>query len=482
MMEGQTSVHTLTDALLVLQIPSSPFEDRLNALRVLSALATSNESDAAGRDESDAAGRDEMDEATRSKVFKVMFDALLELVMSEDRTTDLRKRQLIRAECFIMLSNVLKSQTLFGDAYAKLQISELYAHLQGTQHASSDVALPPTDPNISTESPTRAVPRAQSASGSEQAVMSSSLPAPVTRSASVTSLDSEVADAMQRQPRNMTTRQRTSTRSHRKPIMYETLQSKYQQTKVAHLREKKGLKPRQGVIFGSAYDQENFVPGADPKNWTDTDRRLGYRKERMWFPFSVGLNTSLLPPARQYNDPHGIMPDQIVKEYQQMKALMSYVGDMVMIPPEGAAPISGKPHGRGKEPAPTERGRYEQAMREAVQMWTPLVGANLPDHAKKLIMAQPIASRATPSDKKTEKAPVKSRKTPVKPVGPPEPPKKEAKVVPSTAPRKMASRYDMPANASAKVERSVLVTQKILKELHDMETSGSSRTKASIRG
>lgn len=294
----------------------------------------------------------------------------------------------------------------------------------------------------------------------------------LSQSTSVLSLDSSSAEtrsSLSPSRRGLGTRQRSNQRKQR-AIVYNTLRSQYQKTKVAHMREKKGLKPRQGIIFGSAYDKEHFVPGGDPTNWSDQDRRLGYRKERMWFPLSVGINRSIIPPARESNDPHAIEPEQIVTEYLQMKALMSYVGDMVMVPHSGAAPTPGKPRQSGKGPSPLEQGRYDAAVREAVKMWTPLLGANLPPHARRLLMAHADAP------------PPVARAQPVKPFGPPAPPRNETKVIPSTAQRKMDSIYDAPAHAPAKAENSVLMTKQILRQLHEMELSGNDHTRASIRG
>lgn len=491
-MDSGSEQWTLHRALLVLQTPSAPFGDRLHALRCLSAFAQQGKAEG-------------IDESTRSNINKIMFDSLLELVMSEDRTADLRTRQLIRTECFIMLANVLKSRTLFGDAYSQIQISEMFGRL----NAEVDESISPIPASKvsggggGSSSPARAVPRAHSASrlefpegkgggqfpegkgGGGPDVRSEGAAVKLSQSA-VFSLDSEAATGDEEFGRaergglspsrhSMGTRHRSS-RAHphpRKQIVYETLQAKYQQTKVAHMRDIPGMKPRQGVIFGSAYDKEHFVPGSDPTNWTEQDRKLGFRKERMWFPFSVGINKSIVPLARESNAPHALEPQQIVKEYQQMRALMSYVGDMVLIPPEGAVPTLGKAHGRGTGPSPLEQGRYDRAVREAVQMWTPLLGAHLPPYAKKLLLAH--ADKSPPLGGSSSK----KNRIGTGAVSLESPPK----VVPSTSQRKMdSSQYDAPARAPAHAENSVLLTKSVLKQLRLMESKGSDRTKASIRG
>lgn len=470
-MESDPGALTLPMALLVLQTPSAPLQDRLNALRFLAAFLRP------GGDRTPSPPS--MDETTRANINKILFDSLLEMVMGEDRSADLRKRQLIRTECFIMLANVLKSQTLFGDAYAKIQLSELFGKLGPMGESEHGVGMDSEEQPTSVESasPTRAVPRAHSTTSSEFLDPDHGKgrgPPALSQSASVVSVDASVAE---RSPtrQSMGTRQRGASRRQRHVVM-DALQAKYHKSKVAHMREKKGLKPRQGIIFGSSYDKEHFIPGADPSNWTEQDRRLGYRKERMWFPFSVGLNSSIIPAAREQNNPHAIEPEQIVQEYQQMKALMSYVGDLVMVPPGpgGAAPVPGQAREAGKSPSPLEKGRYDMAVREAVQMWTPILGANLPAHARRLLMPKADAAPPAPG--------TVSRTKPGKPAGPTQPPKEVPRITPSTAQRKMASMYDAPARAPHQAESSVLVTKRVLKELRAMEVAGNRQTKASIRG
>ena len=51
------------------------------------------------------------------------------MIISEDNTADLRRRQLIRTECFLILANLLGSNTLFGDAFKKIEEDNKYNEL-----------------------------------------------------------------------------------------------------------------------------------------------------------------------------------------------------------------------------------------------------------------------------------------------------------------------------------------------------------------
>ena len=124
-----------------------------------------------------------------------------------------------------------------------------------------------------------------------------------------------------------------------------------------------------------------------------------------------------------------------------------------------------------KEASPIDAGRYERAVREAVNMWTPLLGVHLPPHARKLLLSNSIDGNIS-GIKNANK--LHSTNTSIM--------SSDTKIIPSTSQRKMNSRFDSPAQAPTIVENSVLVTKKILKELNMMEKSGNDNVKASLRG
>ena len=86
------SAGLLQRAVLALQTPSSSLHERIVALRQLRVYVGQHR---------------ELDEATRANINQLVLDNVLGIVLSEDRTTDLRRRQLLRTECFLMLASLL---------------------------------------------------------------------------------------------------------------------------------------------------------------------------------------------------------------------------------------------------------------------------------------------------------------------------------------------------------------------------------------
>eukprot|EP01033_Poteriospumella_lacustris_P010304 gene10304-7320_t len=146
------------------------------------------------------------------------------------------------------------------------------------------------------------------------------------------------------------------------------------------------LKPRAAVLFNDSLSKEGFVPGVDPTNFIEQDRKLGYQKPRMWFPTPMmalakdGLETATAKSSG---------PSQIVEEYLRMRALATYVGDAVV-------PLSGNlskylPSTSILDPvtlangktAPIDALRYKNAVREVMDMWTPILSAHRPPNGKR---------------------------------------------------------------------------------------------------
>ena len=91
-------------ALHVLQTASSTFDARIEALRFLQVYVD---------------GKSQVDSMTRRRINQAVLEGVLEIVLSEN-SSDLRKRQLMRTECFLILANLLDSKALFGDTEKKL--------------------------------------------------------------------------------------------------------------------------------------------------------------------------------------------------------------------------------------------------------------------------------------------------------------------------------------------------------------------------
>ncbi len=169
----------------------------------------------------------------------------------------------------------------------------------------------------------------------------------------------------------------------------------------------KTQQPRPSVLFGDRLEPNHLVPGADPYNYIEQDRKLGYQKPRMWFPApGISNDANMLPPDRQSSN--NSATDRVVQEYLQMRALASYVGDLVIpFEPPPLAPPLGKNrnsnlkqvHSMGDSGLSssnssmvsmtssrlsgfTDVTRFNAAMKEAAAIWSPLLGVHLPPWMK----------------------------------------------------------------------------------------------------
>ena len=425
------SAGLLQRAVLALQTPSSSLHERIVALRQLRVYVGQHR---------------ELDEATRANINQLVLDNVLGIVLSEDRTTDLRRRQLLRTECFLMLASLLTSQTLFRGIDQKLvklaaqQRAELSRDLPSSEtkeitspgyddddvaerhlsSSSSMSALESSKPKPRINRPPPGWVRSPATPGQAVGSPASSLasptlgrrpptsptsilahgpggkhspPSPATTSnddLDVSVLSASASWAGTAAKTGAATDQQRGSRgkgpdlSLIKPIIAKAPRL---------LLKNKKLRPRPSVFFNSEAEFDGFVPGVDPTNYIEQDRRLGYQKPRTWFPSMAGSLDRRMVPVERNQGSEAFKPDRIVEEYMQMKALLSYVGDLVM-------PYSGKSITRtaagnallqeqGSKARPLARlagvldqGKYDTAVREAVSLWSPLLGAHLPAWAK----------------------------------------------------------------------------------------------------
>ena len=264
------------------------------------------------------------------------------------------------------------------------------------------------------------------------------------------------------------------------------------------LLKNKKLAPRPSGFLSGAYELDGFAAGVDPTDWFEQDRRLGYQKSRMFFPVpGVGpqLDKNLLPAERKPQGPE-LKVDSIVQEFLQMRAMLTYVGDIIMLPytdkqrkitktQDGLKALAAEGHFGDKSAKPLRRlagvldeGRYEAAVEQAMAVWSPLVGANLPRkdeggrdeapiYSKKLALGQrdPTQYQAalklgdkygeTPLERPPwEPLPVKSIQTGLD-------------VVPQAA----------DSEEGADAERAVLITKKVLRSLVRKEAADRQRAR-----
>lgn len=372
-MADQDSFQHYETALVVLQTPSSNLDARMSALRHLKLYVD---------------GRIQIDQATRRRINQAVLEGVLEIVMTEERTSDLRKRQLMRTESFLILADLLDSKALFGDTQKKIEeirFSNMERKKQEVRElreltASNTLDRQSLEPS-SGKLESGETRRAKSSQGRRFNV-SFTLDDEISRR----TLGGNHDDAFYPSKFDDTKPLMSKSTSQLKlNLIKDVLKKK----PISHITNVK-LKPRPSVFYDSEYKLDSFVPGADPTNWHVQDKKLGYQKSRMWFPLaSLGVDGEMAPQDRP-GPGQMLSADRVVHEYLQMKALLSYVGDVV-------APIQGKktawinaniPNyptgGLSKRVAGlTDADRYEETMRQAVTVWTPLVGSHLPEWARR---------------------------------------------------------------------------------------------------
>lgn len=363
--------NSLPDAIGVLQTPSSSSEDRFNALRFLYIYVEETSS---------------IDSSTRMKINQLLLDNILELVVNDERTADLRKRQLIRTECFLMLAKVLETKSLFGGVDPELSLmSSKNRMLQNTRSSSVDIkshttSSEPVDVYLGNKQTRKTdggnMMEKQSSEplvDCPKSIHSSISKTTTLTHSSSTSLIVKEGVTASKSMLSRTTDDTSHTSSSHDYLLANGI------IKKANNR-RKYLKPRQSVL-SSSLEADRFAPkDIDPHNMYEVDNRLGYQKSRIWFPTQVKSESKLLPNQRkkilkgQYMDDS----DQVVQDYLQMKALLSYVGDLVMHTPVSRKDRESNSVGVAKGELPVDPQRYKDALKEAVVLWTPLVGVNLP--------------------------------------------------------------------------------------------------------
>jgi hypothetical protein len=421
------------------------------------------------------------------------------MIISDDNTADLRRRQLIRAECFLILGNLLGSNVLFGDAFKKIeennkhnelvqsanqkqrklneqldiqqqQIQQLQFENDNNDNIDIDSSTNDDNENINTATAIKSPIRQSVSAHSYDRNSPKNSPNNSPTKSSIASLDLHNKSILQeigssspsvvplpgsptRRPaagppggwvrdhtltptpeKNMNAlktksfgneeNDSTKINSPEKSIMKKRLKKMLENAAVTKALEspyavgnklitKKSLRasaseakldilksaltphdqlklerkfrPRPSVFFGSNYENDDYYPGIEQDDWISQDKKLGYQKSRMWVPVpKMGINASLAPAHRPLG---GLKPDKVVEEYLQMRALISYVGDLVTLKTEkrlndlGKEFITGGLESRVKDKV--NHLQFDNAIKEAIKIWTPLVGAHIPSWAQK---------------------------------------------------------------------------------------------------
>ena len=461
---------SLDKSCLILQTSTSSFQDRLNALRHIVSFIN-------GKKDNTGKHINELNLGSKQRLTQLVLETVLQIIVTEERTPDLWRRQVIRTECLLLLANLLESDVLFGDARAKLD--ELQAHLlspttslsspqkNNISLASSQLSSPmniqspiskydtfsdeeiidesnigsplyqidspvfgyntPTSSSLSTKPRPKLGPPGgwvrpeESQTNSPNSVNQAFL-SPIKESKSlkqkgdtnseekikhIRKLDkktqSMLLDSLALSPVSKINNGSPSRNVHFGSPLSEpnspfdspdSNDSPLSQMLSKSLTDLSLLKPallasknrmknkrhknRPSVFFSSEHVTDNYALGTDPKNWIEQDRKLGYQKPRMWIPLpSVGIAAPLIPEQRPKNGDFN--SNSIVKEYLQMQALISFIGDTVQ-------PVDSTKNSKGRLKhrlsGAMDPNKFRAALKEVVQVWSPLVGAVLPKWAK----------------------------------------------------------------------------------------------------
>ena len=164
----------------------------------------------------------------------------------------------------------------------------------------------------------------------------------------------------------------------------------------------KSLKPRPSVIFEDKYEPNYFVPGANPYDFFEQDRKLGYQKSRMWFPAAKADVAASLIPYERSAIPKKTLTERITQEFLQMRALVSYVGDNVIpfnaktnsSPNDGSSSVASVSSMKSNTSSTSisatvqsvkrlsgfmEPVSYNFTVEEALKVWNPLYGIQIPE-------------------------------------------------------------------------------------------------------
>jgi hypothetical protein len=400
----ETSNYSVPAVAYVLQSRTSTVAERITALRSLKRYLETSAS---------------MDAYSKKRIKQLILDNALQMILSEERVTNIVKRQMVRTELFLILANLLDSSVLFGSIFG----TEVpHPHDVQEEGGTSDVATssrvlqPPggwvkrklgKDAQDSTGGEKRQL-LSQSASAAQlQALTYRDVWSPVQASRATSSSSSNGAGGRRRSALSQSTDLALL-----KPIIRRQTRSK--QMASAHgTHTSKTWKPRPSVLH-SELVADSFVPGADPLNYFEQDRKLGYQKPRMWFPgVMVSAQSSLLPDTRAASAQKVSGAEQVVQEYMQMRSLASYVGDLVA-PYTPAGPRDsymtstmspGKPGSTKSADTHTSRlsnltdnTRFAAALKEIAAVWSPLLGVHLPPQDQ--LASLPGTARSTASRKR----------------------------------------------------------------------------------
>jgi len=351
-----------------------------------------------------------MDAYSQKRIKQVILDSVLRIILYEDRITNIVKRQLVRTELLLVLGKLLNSETLFGS---------VLKNSSAPVDDMSDITSVVTDAtSIDTRSELIIQPTTHSkkpSNDSEQwddytTITDSATSAMIDRMKQV-SRTSGTSSARRLKLLARTSSSVASSSDNRSADTTADISMLAPSIEQSFMRKKRYLRAkawraRPTVLYSNSMQEDSIAPGSDPLNYLQQDIKLGYQKPRMWFPGSNMVSTNTILPADRAAKEASSGSDQVVREYLQMRALASYVGDLVspFVPTKDSSYMSSS-SGRKKQRAGgsdedslsstgskfrlaniTDSSKFAQAMAEASAIWSPLLGLHLPPHYREKLM------------------------------------------------------------------------------------------------
>lgn len=365
-----------------------------------------------------------MDAYSQKRIKQVILDSVLRIILNEDRITNIVKRQLVRTELLLVLGKLLSSETLFGSVIKKSpapvddmsDITSVVTDATSIDTRSEVIQHPTTH-----SKPLKPVgQQGSNSSDSEQwddyTTTDSATSAMIDRMKQVSRTAASASTARRLKLLSRTGSSVASSSDNRSADTTTDISMLAPSIEQSFMRKKRYLRSkawraRPTVLYSDSMQEDSIAPGSDPLNYLQQDIKLGYQKPRMWFPgSSMASANTILPADRSAKEASG-GSDQVVREYLQMRALASYVGDLVspFVPTKDSSYMSmsmSSSSGKKKQQAGgsdedslasstgskfrlaniTDNSKFAQAMAEASAIWSPLLGLHLPPHHRDKLM------------------------------------------------------------------------------------------------
>lgn len=362
------------DAIVILQSSTEIVESKVDALRYLKHFVENN---------------DQIDAFNRKRINQLIIDNVMKIII-ESSNQDGFRRQLVRVELFVLLSQILRSSSLFGAELTESVIQNMQINRPRPQeyevNRDQQYSPPKSNSQIDWEETDELQPfsrRAPSQTSKPKGIIGKSIvllehqensSSPNKRAKSSHAVERKIQPVESLQLYSKSVKLSSSSSLPALTLVKDALSQK--KVKV-ELHSK--LKPRPSVLFDDKLDSDDFVPGADPRNFLEQDRKLGYQKPRMWFPIPQLEVMGSISQTKKTGE-----QNPVVAEYLKMKSLASYVGDLLVTPSSASSSSSSlsathkRLSGTAASKAIVDAKRYSHALREAMMLWTPILEAHRP--------------------------------------------------------------------------------------------------------